>query len=255
MNSIGIPAVADFSNIPIKNKNGLVTLQDQQDGDFFHDHYAFPYPVNRTDLAAHLNYEINGQNSNINEVFTNIPEGVNYALGITVGSQIGQTNFIADTSRIHVEAGVEIPLMGSFDLTVKDTLEVDFTDFEDLEELKLLIRTENSFPIDGNLQIHFLDDNQQFILGADMEPIQLFDNAERVLQAATIINSATGETSSSITDPSIEVVIDKDEFQLIQQASYMLISVQLNSVSDNDNQIRLYSFYEIQVDIALSASL
>ena len=253
INSFGVPSVADFSNIIVENKNGIVTLQDRGEGDFFNDNYAFPYPDSRTGLPAQLSYEISGQNANINEAFASIPKRIEYALGFSAGSQPGETNFIADTSQINVEVAMEIPLAGSFELLLSDTLAIDFGELEDVEELKMLIRTENAFPIDANLQIYFLDEYQQIILGNNGEPVQLFSTSENILKAATITNPATGETTPSITDPPIAGVISGDQFSLIQQAGYLLIAVQLNSVSDDDNNIRLYSFYDLHIDIAMQA--
>lgn len=252
-NSFGVPAVADFSNIIVENKNGVVTLQDREEGNFFHDQYAFPYPENRADIPAQLRYDISGQNSNLHEAFASIPERIYYALDFMAGSRPGETNFIADTSRINVGVDMEIPLAGSFELLLSDTLAVDFGEIKDVEELKMLIRTENAFPIDAHLQIYFLDQNQQIIPGSDGEPVQLFSTSENILKAATIVDPATGETSPSITDPPIAGAINGDQFSLVQQAGYLLIEVQLNSVSDDNNNIRLYSFYDLQIDIAMQA--
>jgi len=250
-NSFGVPAVADFSNIIVENKNGVIRLEDKGEGDFFHENYAFPYPENRNDPPATLNYQINGENSNINQAFASIPERIYYALGFRAGSELGGTDFIADTSRVDVDVKMEIPLEGSFDLLLTDTLAVDFGDIKDVEELKMLINTENSFPVAANLQIFFLDQNQQIITDGSGAPVSLFPTAETLLKPATITNVATGETTPSVTNPPITGIISSEQFELVQQAGYLLIAANLNSVSDDDNNVKLYSFYDLQIDIAM----
>ncbi len=252
INSFGVPAVADFSNVVVESREGIVKLEDQNDGNFFHSNFPFPYAENRTGLPAQLSYKVDGQNSNINEAFANIPEQVYYAMGFTAGSQPGGNDFVAATSRIDVNVEMEIPLEGSFELLLTDTLAIDFSDLEDVEEMKMLIRTENSFPVTANLQVFFLDENQQLILGSNREPIKLFSQAETLLKAATITNVATGETTPAITDP-VAGIISKEQFELIQNAGYLLIVTQLNSVSQDNGAVKLYSFYDLQIDIAMQA--
>jgi hypothetical protein len=252
-NSFGVPSVADFSNIIVENKEGIIKLQDEGEGNFFHNNYPFPYPDNRTDLPAILSYEVNGQNSNINQAFASIPKQISYALGFTAGSQPGGTDFITDTSMVNVDVEMEIPLAGNFDLLLTDTLAIDFGDLEDVQELKMLIRTENAFPVTANLQVFFLDENRQIIIDSNREPVKLFSATETLLEAATITNPATGETTPSITNPLIAGVINGEQFDLIQNAGYLLIVAQLNSVSENNGAVKLYSFYDLQIDIAMQA--
>jgi hypothetical protein len=83
--------------------------------------------------------------------------------------------------------------------------------------------------------------------------VKLFSAAETLLEAATITNPATGETTPSITNPPIAGVINGEQFDLIQNAGYLLIVVQLNSVSESNGSVKLYSFYDLQIDIAMQA--
>ena len=100
-------------------------------------------------------YQINEQTSNIDDAFANIPSNLAYGFGFELNSAETDTSFITRDSQIGVDLGLELPLEAGFDLTLEDSIDISFSELDDVKELKLLLKTENDFPIDANLQVYF----------------------------------------------------------------------------------------------------
>jgi len=251
-NSFGVPISPDLSNIYVRRSSGTeVRLLDEGESNFFSGEFVLPYQQDRNELPAMLSQRINRDNSNLDEAFAELPRGIAYLLGFELSSGAEDTSFVTDNSSIGIDMEVEVPLEASFDITLEDTLALDLGTDQDIEQLKLLIKTENDFPIDAYLQIYFLDDSGQMIYGSDNEPLKAFDEQAQLLKAAQIINSSTGETQSVTIDMPITATLDAEKVNLIQNAGSILVQANLLSNSEDNNMIRLYSSYGIRFSLAM----
>jgi hypothetical protein len=251
-NSFGVPVLTDLSNVYVKRKSGtIVRLEDEGESHFFSGAYDFPYLTDRNELPAFKSQEVDQSNSNIEEAFAELPRGIAYYFGFNLNSSPEDTSFIADNSSIGVDVEVELPLEGSFDIRLQDTLAIDLGFEQDVEELKVLIKTENGFPIDADLQIYFLDENGEMIYDINNEAVKLFDDQAQLLKAAEIINSSTGETQAASIDMPIAATISAEKFRMIQEAGSMLVETRLQSNSADNNMIRLYASYGIRFSLAM----
>ncbi|MGB3586294.1 MAG: hypothetical protein WBA23_07140 [Tunicatimonas sp.] len=251
-NSYGVPISPDFSQLYIERVDKtVVRLQDEEGFNFFKGGFTFPYLKVRSTEPKVDTYQINGETSNIDKAFSNIPTALAYGFGFGLNSSDIDTSFISDESQIGVDLILEMPLEAGFDITLEDSIEVSFSELEDVEELKLLLKTENDFPINANLQVYFLDNEGSIIKNADGEEIRLFEEEDKFLVAAEVVNSATGETVPANTDLPTTATIDRDKFEKVRDASHMLVRAQFNSISDvSNNRIKLYSFYSIRFSLA-----
>nr|WKN34342.1 hypothetical protein K4G66_18345 [Tunicatimonas sp. TK19036] len=251
-NSFGAPISPDFSKLYIKHTKGSsVRLKDAPGYEFFDGNYQLPYPKERSEVTASDSHDINDQTSNIDDAFASIPSGFIYNFGFLLNSGENDTTFITSDSQIGVDMGLELPLEAGFNLTLQDSIEVSFDELEDVKELKLLIKTENDFPIDANLQVYFLNEKGEVIKDGAGDAIKLFDQEDKFLVAAELVNSSTGETLPANVDLPITATINQDKFEKIREATHFLVRANLNSMSDEDrNRIRLYSFYSIRFSIA-----
>ncbi len=250
-NSYGVPVSPDFSQLYIGQIDGnVVRLRDSPGYEFFDGGFTIPYLENRNATVEAETYEINDETSNITEAFENIPSGLAYRFGFALSSGENDTSFVSANSQIEVGVGLELPLEAGFDLTLEDSIDVSFSELEDVKELKMLLKTENDFPIDANLQVFFLDGNGSIINDGNGEPISLFEGEEKLLIAAEIINSNTGETLAANRDLPLSATIGQDKFEKIREATQLLVRANLNSVSEESNRIKLYSFYSIRFSLA-----
>ena len=250
-NSYGVPVASDFSNVFIKQKSGnTVRVKDEGNQSFFSGNYEFPFVAHRDDSSATAEQIIDRSTSNIEDAFAELPYGLMYDLGFTLNSSPEDTSFVTDQSQIDVKLEVELPLEGTFDIVLQDSIPVNFQDLDDVKELKVLIKTENSFPIEARLQVFFLDEDGQRIVDENGQPISLFGDEEKFLVAAELIDSNTGKTRPATIDLPLAATINQESFQNVRQATHLLVRTDLKSVSADANQIKLYSFYNIRFNLA-----
>lgn len=252
-NSFGVHIVSDLSNVFVRRQSGsVIRLMDEGNSKFFSGNFEIPFPENRNENTITKLQTVDEINSNIEEAFAEIPTGIAYGFGFTLSSVQGDTSFVSDQSMIGVDIQAELPLEGSFNIVLEDTMAVNFESLsENLEELKILIKTENSFPIDANLQVYFLNEYGEKIKNAQGEPITLFEEGVKFLSAATIVNTSTGETLALNTDMPLAATINNAEYNLLKNTKNFLIRAEMNSISEQDNKIKLYSFYNIRFSMAM----
>jgi len=251
VNSFGVPVSPDLSNIYVERNSGNVRLQDEGDSEFFSGNFEFPYLQDRNDLPAVKSQLVDENNSNLEDAFAELPRGIAYWFGFTMNSGEQDTSFVTDESMIGVDLEVELPLEGRFDVLLEDTIDVDLDFEQEVEELKVLIKTENEFPIDAGLQVFFLDTEGNRLYDTSGEPIRLFADEVKFLEAAQITNSSTGETKATSIDMPISATISQEKYELIKQAGSILIQAGLKSKSEEEDRIRLYSFYNIRFSMAM----
>ena len=250
-NSYGVRIASDFSEIVVAHKSGSqVSLQDEGEQSFFGGAYEFPSPTHRGDAVATKSQVIDRSTSNIEEAFAELPQGLMYTLGFALNSAPGDTSFITDQSQIGVEVEVELPLEGSFDVVLQDSIPVNFRGLEDVESLRILIKTENSFPVEARLRIHFLDEEGQLITDESGQSISLFGEEDKLLVAAKLVDSSTGKTQPVTVDLPLAATLDQETFRRVREATHLLVRTDLESMSDQANQVKLYSFYSIRFGLA-----
>ncbi len=256
-NSYGTGIKADLSQVFVSSRNGQMTkLTDEKDSKFFGSDFQIAAPANRSEVAV-TKQKIDKYNSNIEDAFASVPDGIFYDLGFVLTGASNDTSYIAEDSKIGMDIETEIPLEGRFEMKMADTMAVNFQNFSDsMDELKVLIKTENSFPIDTYLQIHFMDENYQMLMDDNGKPMSLFKGLEdsedqetaRFLHAAKITNTRTGETQAEKVDMPLAATIS--DRQVLDKAKYFLIQATVRS-TDKINSIKLYSFYNIRFSMAM----
>ncbi len=250
-NSFGVKVAADLNNSFVVQKDGKnVQLKDKPEYTFFGGGYVLPFMQRRDDSTAIQTHAVDESTSNIRTAFAKLPRSFLFGPRFTLNDAPEDTSFITDQSQIEVSTEIELPLEGTFDLVLQDSIPVDFTNLEDVEELKVLIKTENSFPLTANLRIFFLDEDGQLILNDAQQPISLFGEEDQLLVAADLINSSTGKTRPATVDLPIAATLDQDKFERVRSATHLLVRTALNSVSDANNQIKMYSFYSVRFSLA-----
>ncbi len=251
INTFGAKVSSDLTeSFVVQNDGKNVQLMDKSEHTFFGDEYALPFKQQVDDSIAIQSHVVNEFTSNIRTAFAELPRSFRFGPKFTLDSTPEDTSFITDRSLIAVHTEVELPLEGTFDIILEDSIPVDFTNLEDVEELKVLIKTENSFPLTANLRIFFLDEDGQLILNGAQQPVSLFGEEDQLLVAADLIDSSTGKTRPAIVDLPIAATLDQDKFERVRSATHLLVRTALNSVSDANNQIKLYSFYSVRLNLA-----
>ncbi len=131
---------------------------------------AYPsYAAGEVGQTKYTKIFFDKNNSNIDDIFNSQPVQLIYDIdGIAnVEQDPDVTGFITDSSVVDLLVSVELLLEGSaLNFGAEQTLDLNFGEYDDLDtsnivsvEFKLV--TENEMPISSDLQIYFLDDQEQ----------------------------------------------------------------------------------------------
>ncbi|MFM9027149.1 MAG: hypothetical protein ACKOQ6_04055 [Bacteroidota bacterium] len=153
-NSIGVPSqLANCLVQPIR-KDGIPIYSSllPTTSSYIIDFPAAPGQIRSTEIP------INSQNSSIVSSYAARPASVVYRADVGLNRpQIGNVNFITDTSKIRVNLESELPLSGYAEqLTILDTAEFNLTSIKEIDSLVFRIETRNGMPVSGRLQVLFL---------------------------------------------------------------------------------------------------
>ena len=244
-NSIGIPAEMKL------NYATITTIDDETfelESDLLKDGISFDYPdLNSVGSSAGSSIEINGDNSNVADLFEKKPKGIDYDLDLSISSGQNEViGFYNDESNITVDAVVELPLyLRANDLVLQDTIafeEIEYDDIEGTGQLKLSLI--NSFPIGVSLNLYFLDDQGEtlFSLVDDNDWISVPANTDFPLT----VDDIEPEISS--------IPIAEDDVLKIPQINNVLVRLLITTTEGFDDEF-VWFYDHHGIDIKLGAVL
>lgn len=139
----------------------------------------------------------NSNGSNIGNVLNQFPRYMTNQTSHVLqhGADTSVHHFLYDTSRIHVNAEVNLPLDGlTLNLSLLDTFNFEFAEVTD-EVVQAMIRVivNNGFPSDGNLQVYFCREGQNQNGQPEFTTLDsLYSGARPVLKTG-VVNPANGK--------------------------------------------------------------
>lgn len=149
-------------------------------------------------------------------------------------------NFIRDDSKFSVDARLELPMEGRVaQFGYKDTLEFHFDNIDAIDVTTFKLYVENSFPIDGYMQVYFADTAYQIIDSLVATPQDRIFNAATIGPAPSYYTIANGITSR-------DFYLNHDRIARISNTKWMIVRASLNSKPDNQF-IRLYGNQSVYV--------
>lgn len=196
-------------------------------------------PINPT----HYTYQVNQDNSNIDELIEIFPDGFKYNVDFTLnpdGNVSGGNDFLYSEYGIKASLDLEIPLDFAADsLTFVDTTEVNPETIEEFENVfggMFHVYCDNWYPFDAELRIVFIDDLNQPLM-------------EVLLPNSNIKAGIVGDNGKveHATRTKISAPFTPNRLSKYYRTSKALIYVTLNT-KDN-NQYKVYSHYTCGVKI------
>lgn len=157
-------------------------------------------------------------------------------------------NEVFATSKFKVDKELQLPLRGlAFNFFVQDTAEFSFGQIvEDVQKALFRIATINSFPVDGKMQLYFVDDNYLVI-------DSLISNVdEKIINAAPIDN--TGKSIGSTTK-TVDIVMDEARFTRLKDSRKVIIRSYIASAGDGAQNVKIYSDNFIDVKLGMRVTL
>lgn len=159
-NSFGVPteSVINVFNI-ITAEGDILPLESV----FIEEGIEFPYPtIDEIGAVKNREFIFTPENSNIDQVLGSKPVAVDYDVNALTNPD-GNTEirgFITDSSYYRVQVAVELPLFGSAaEFEVRDTFELDFNQYDNVEEVEFKLVADNELPLGVRIQGEFQDAN------------------------------------------------------------------------------------------------
>jgi hypothetical protein len=168
--------------------------------------------------------------SNIESIINEGPLWVEYDLDAETNANAGEPDlgFATDSSSLRVGVQIELPLHGNFrDFTTIDTIDLNFSNYEDADEVEFKWVSENEVPLDFRLQARFIDD-QGLIIDS------LLDSPAQVMKGAPVGPDGVSIGTSSQT---VYIPISTERFQNIKRATRVLLESQFTSTGQESGEI------------------
>ncbi len=253
-NGFGIPSSLSLFKFEFVNTNNGSKRDVQNDGTLTDEDLKISLPndlapaTENTQYGTSL-YMLNGQNSNIVDIFDIAPNQLNFGATFTLGDNSGDHNqFVRRDSKINFISYIEVPLEGwATTLVLQDTLEnIEWPSIDDLGEVdeesldvELRFIFNNGLPLDMNLQVLFVDDNENPITS-------LFDDPGLTpfLESAPI--GPNGEAVGK-TPVLVPVHVKKAKYDLMASATQMIVLYQVNTGGVEQQNVKILSTNEIDL--------
>lgn len=190
--------------------------------------------------------ELNTSNTtNIANIITPSPKWFYFEGAATSnpGGNLGP-NFLIDTSRLVIDAEVEMPLEGyAYGFSVTDTIEFSFSEnVNNIESLMFRVNVVNGFPAQLEAQVEVLDTNKNVLF-------TLFQTAENVLEPAPVNSSGRViEPIQKITD----IFLNENQISLLKDAGFIVVSGVAESWNGTTGQVvKIFEDYVIDLKLGM----
>lgn len=253
-NGFGIPSSLSLFKFEFANTNTPAYVNVANEGVLGEEDLKISLPnylapaTENTQYGTSL-YKLNGPNSNIEDIFDIAPNQLNFGATFTLGDNSGDHNqFVRRDSKINFISYIEVPLEGwATTLVLQDTLEnIEWPSIDDLGEVdeesldvELRFIFNNGLPLDMNLQVLFVDDNENPITS-------LFDDPGLTpfLESAPI--GPNGESVGK-TPVLVPVHVKKAKYDLMASATQMIVQYQVNTGGVEQQNVKILSTNEIDL--------
>lgn len=201
----------------------------------------FPHPtIDEVGETKTKDFVFNKDNSNIREVLSAGPVAIDYDLDANTNPEGNPDikGFVTDSSVYKVRVDVDLPLYGwAINFSVRDTVDLDFSSFDNAEYAEFKLVTENEMPVSIGLQGYFQDESGQIL-------DSLFTQEHRAVEGASV--DAAGE---SIAAAEVTTFIDypEERFVKIKKAKLLELVVSFHTTTEGDQSVKIKADQNVNV--------
>ena len=152
------------------------------------------------------------------------------------------SNFITKDARMNIGLQVDIPLeITAKDMRIEEVIndvKISNSDNPDaIESLSLFFRTRNGFPFDVDMDIDFMDENDQVLETVNIP----------LLDAAPVNSNGRAVTP---TESTYDVVFEKGDIEGLLAARKIRIIGRLSTTNNGQDVVKMFTDYDLDVQIA-----
>jgi len=198
-----------------------------------------------------LHFNIN--NSNIKDIIAMNPKKIVFkGFAQTNPSGTPTDNFILDTSKIMVDAELEIPMYGrALEFELRDTTAINTGDTPDypneIKSITINLNSDNGFPIDVKLQLYMIDSLDNII--------DSVFKSEGHLVAAAPIGPAPDYRVTSKQHNLARISLDQSQIDSYNKAEGLILSARASTTDAGTKVVKLYSDYSVYMEVSAKVEL
>ncbi len=191
--------------------------------------------------------------TNANAIINFAPSQLSYAGSTRINRGLSSgSNFLADTSQLHITMAAEVPLYGQVSgFSLSDTLAINLTSINQSSVISAALRVKgvNEIPLDVNMQLYLTDKNYKVI-------DSLFTTNQTLWVKASSVTGLGELASAGVSDQKFDLVTDK--INKLFTSSYIIVKSRLNTpkdISGTPLNVKFKSSYKMKLDLGLLAKL
>lgn len=193
-------------------------------------------------------FELNNTNSNLADLVNSKPAKVIVDVNAFANPNEAPTqyNYMLNESELRITGFLEMPMIVNINqLAGSQQVDLDIANtLEQANNLILRIITENNLPLGGNVELAFLDNNDN----------ELYVISERAFFDAAPVGS-DGRTSSSVTKI-VDVTLASEQIRQIENAVRIEVRTRLSTTNAGTGQaVTFFSDYELKIKLAAQADV
>jgi len=257
-NSYGIPMIIELQDVfASSSANGVSTEL------VFKNDTMNPFKINAPSIdqlgsTVTTPWNLNSQTTNVADIIETAPDKFEFTVIAGTGEtdDTGDQNFVLDSSKLTIEAEVELPMWlktDGYELP-PDTLLLEealgLGDLSFVESASLRLYTTNEWPLQVEVQLYFLDANYDTIFS-------VFDDDLPLLRAADVVNEGEpneGEIiESSVTEVMNEVDLSGEKLMELEDAMYIMFKAKAFTTDTGSKFVKFYSGYQLSYRVNLAA--
>lgn len=245
INSFGLPVRASVTKMT--GLNGNLTNFVVASG--IPDPLPIFYPdLNQIGQSMTGTFTMSNANSNVAAMIANQPKYVISQVQSTTNPDGHlKQNFVTDSSRFAIDMEVKLPLYGNANnFHLIDTLNFNYNNLQNVQELMIRTSLTNGFPIDVNFQIYFVEEN-----------FSLLDSlvyTNQLLMPSAIVDPVTG----SVISPTLQITdhtLNRTRVLKIMNAKKLIFKASATSVNNGNTEVKIYSDYRFDVNLGAIAKV
>ncbi len=253
-NSFGMPVSMTFSKfMSLPNPaNSTVGPVDVLTGNpYLASAWEITAPTTEGDSAM-SEFVMDSANTNgiVVDAMNNSPHTIVYnAAGLTNPNNPNADNFVLNDSRVIINTDILLPLWGRANgFILQDTFDLSFEDLEEVEWVEFNINATNGFPIDGILQVYFVDS-----LGNTLDSL-IDDPMDKVIQSGAV-NSEGVVIWPTHKQTLALFTRESGRIEGLTETSKVLLRADLSSLNYHAEDVKIYSYYLLDIKIGVRAQM
>ena len=242
-NSFGVPTRSIVNLFDITTADGdILSVQS----DAIENGIDFDYPQLPDEVGEMRTTEFSftKDNSNIDVVLGSKPVALDYDVdAITNPDSISDIRgFITDSSIYTVQVEVELPIYGrSTSYVVVDTVDLDFSSYDEVAEMEFKVFAENSLPLNVDIQAYMLD-------GSGMLIDSLLSTPQKLIDAAPV------DAQGNVIEPKVHVLyipIAGSRLDNLRNTRRIILNAGFSTYDAGNTSVKVYADQEVNIGVGL----